>query len=237
MEPARRIPQQRTSRNRNNSAENAVRPTKLGMKNWLFLGGADARHTSAKLYTIIENCKRHGLTPEAYLKEVLTHLPANPTQEGVASLTPSAKRHRKGKGKGKGKKMATQKKQAPNKVDFETLTNILPRAEKIVLVIDNLNTHEEASLYEAFPADKARQLCERFEIHYTPKHENWLNMAEMEISLLVGGRLDRRISSKKELKEEVEHYLNRKNSKPVPIKWQFTNKDARIKRHSIYPSF
>jgi hypothetical protein len=74
----------------NNLAENAVRPTKLGMKNWLFFGEAEAGHTSAKLYTIIENCKRHGLNPEAYLKQVLTHLPANPTKEEAASLTPRA---------------------------------------------------------------------------------------------------------------------------------------------------
>ena len=119
---------------------------------------------------------------------------------------------------------------------LEYLANSLPTSEKIVLVMDNLNTHKEASLYEAFPAHKARKLCERFEIHYTPKHGSWLNMAEMEIGLLVRGCLDRRVSSKEEMKEEVEHYLRRKNSKPVPIKWQFTNKDARIKLHSIYPS-
>ena len=74
----------------NNLAENAVRPTKLGMKNWLFFGDAEAGHTSAKLYTIIENCKRHGLNPEAYLKQVLTHLPADPTKAEAASLTPQA---------------------------------------------------------------------------------------------------------------------------------------------------
>lgn len=74
----------------NNLAENAVRPTKLGMKNWLFFGEAEAGHTSAKLYTIIENCKRHGLNPEAYLKEILTHLPIDPTKSEAASLTPRA---------------------------------------------------------------------------------------------------------------------------------------------------
>jgi hypothetical protein len=86
-------------------------------------------------------------------------------------------------------------------------------------------------------ADIARKLCDRFEIHFTPKHESWLNIAEMEIGLLVRGCLHRRISSKEEMKEEVEHYLRRKNSKLIPIIWRLTNKDARIKLHSIYTSF
>jgi hypothetical protein len=113
---------------------------------------------------------------------------------------------------------------------------VLPEADKIVLVMDNLNTHKEASLYETFPAEKARELCERFEFHYTPKHGSWLNMAEIEIGLLVRGCLDRRIGSEKEFRNEISAYLERKNEDPHPIKWQFTNEKARIKLKSLYPS-
>jgi len=114
--------------------------------------------------------------------------------------------------------------------------NILPKAEKIILVMDNLNTHKEASLYQTFSPEKARALCERFEIHYTPKHGSWLNMAEIEIGLLVRACLDCRIASPEKMRKEVDAYLLWKNANPVPIKWQFTNQDARIKLHSIYPA-
>ena len=113
---------------------------------------------------------------------------------------------------------------------------VLPEAHKIVLVMDNLNTHKEASLYETFPPEKARELCERFEFHYTPKHGSWLNMAEIEIGLLARGCLDRRIGSAKEFRREIGAYLERKNENPSPIKWQFTNKKARIKLKSLYPA-
>ena len=108
-------------------------------------------------------------------------------------------------------------------------TTILPDASKILLVMDNLNTHKEASLYEAFPAAKARALCERFEIHYTPKHGSWLNMAEIEIGMLARTCLDRRIGSEEEFRNEVKAYLKWKNQFPKPISWQFTNEEARIK--------
>lgn len=115
-------------------------------------------------------------------------------------------------------------------------SHVLPEADKIILVMDNLNTHKEASLYEAFPPEKARELCERFEFHYTPKHGSWLNMAEIEIGLLVRGCLDRRIGSVKEFRREVTTYLERKNENPRPINWQFTNEKARIKLKSLYPA-
>lgn len=119
---------------------------------------------------------------------------------------------------------------------LDHLANILlPDAEKIVLVMDNLNTHKEASLYEAFPPQKARALCERFEIHYTPKHGSWLNMAEIEIGLLARTCLDRRIGSVDEFTGEVKAYLTLKNAKSKPINWQFTNEKARIKLKSVYP--
>ena len=112
---------------------------------------------------------------------------------------------------------------------------LLPDAPKIVLVMDNLNTHSQASLYEAFPPEKARALCERFEIHYTPKHGSWLNMAEIEIGLLARTCLDRRIGSEEEFRKEVKAYLEWKNANSKPISWQFTNEQARIKLKSLYP--
>ncbi len=125
-------------------------------------------------------------------------------------------------------------------IDFalclEHLAGIFPDAEKIVVVMDNLNTHKEASLYKAFAPEKARALCERFEFHYTPTHGSWLNMAEIEIGLLVRACLGRRIGTPGKLRREVKSYLEEKNQNPIPIKWQFTHKDARTKLHSIYPS-
>ena len=119
---------------------------------------------------------------------------------------------------------------------LDYLSRALPEAEKIILVMDNLNTHKEASLYEAFPPEKARGLCERFEFHYTPKHGSWLNMAEIEIGLLVRGCLDRRIGSAKEFRREIAAYLDRKNENPKPINWQFANKKARVKLKSLNPA-
>ncbi len=114
--------------------------------------------------------------------------------------------------------------------------NLLPEAAKIILVMDNLNTHKEASLYEAFPPEKARALCERFEIHYTPKHGSWLNMAEIEIGLLGRTCLGRRIGSVREFAKEVRAYLEWKNKHAKPINWQFTNEKARGKLKSLYPT-
>ena len=113
---------------------------------------------------------------------------------------------------------------------------VLPDAVKIVLVTDNLNTHKEASPHEAFPAQKARALCERFEIHHTPKHGSWLNMAEIEIGMLARTCLDRRIGSAAEFKNEVRPYLDWKNENSKPINWQFINEKARIKLKSLYPA-
>jgi hypothetical protein len=113
---------------------------------------------------------------------------------------------------------------------------LLPQAEKILLVMDNLNTHKTASLYEAFEPEKARALCERFEIHYTPKHGSWLNMAEIEIGLLARKCLDRRIHSATQFRSEVSAYLEWKNAAAKPINWQFTNEKARLKLKSLYPT-
>ena len=92
-------------------------------------------------------------------------------------------------------------------VCLEYLSGLLPDTQKIVLVMDNLNTHTEASLYKAFTPEKARHLCERFEFHYTPAHGSWLNMTEIEIGLLTKGCLDRRIESAELMKSQVKSYL------------------------------
>jgi hypothetical protein len=111
-----------------------------------------------------------------------------------------------------------------------------PKAKKIVLVQDNLNTHKPASLYEAFPAPEARRLVERFEWHYTPKHGSWLDMAEAELSVLSGQCLDRRISDKLNLVEEVAAWEDSRNNKYVKTDWHFTTADARVKLKRLYPA-
>jgi hypothetical protein len=110
-----------------------------------------------------------------------------------------------------------------------------PEAEKVVVVMDNLNTHKLASLYEAFPPDQARRIAERLEIHYTPKHGSWLNMAEIELSVLSRQCLDRRIESLEKLKREVSAWEQERNERQVVVKWQFTTADARIKLCRLYP--
>ena len=111
-----------------------------------------------------------------------------------------------------------------------------PNAAKIVLVQDNLNTHKQASLYEAFPAAEARRLVERFEWHYTPKHGSWLNMAEIELSVLARQCLDRRIPDAATLTREVAAWELRRNAAAVKADWQFTTADARIKLKKLYPT-
>jgi len=111
-----------------------------------------------------------------------------------------------------------------------------PNAAKIVLVQDNLNTHKPASLYEAFPAEEARRLVERFEWHYTPKHGSWLDMAESELSVLSVQCLDRRIPDKTTLIDEVAAWASSRNSKHVRTDWQFTSTDARVKLKRLYPA-
>jgi hypothetical protein len=126
-------------------------------------------------------------------------------------------------------------------VDFAHLLRDLsdthfPKAKKIVLMEDNLNTHKPASLYEAFPAAEARRLVERFEWHYTPKHGSWLNMAESELSVLSGQCLDRRIPDKQTLTEEIAAWEDSRNKKHVKADWQFTTADARVKLKRLYPA-
>jgi hypothetical protein len=114
--------------------------------------------------------------------------------------------------------------------------DVHPDAEVIVLVQDNLNTHTLASLYEAFPPEQARQLAERFEVHYTPKHGSWLNVAEIELSVLARQCLSRRIGCAEELARQVAAWQDERNERGVEVRWRFTTADARIKLHRLYPS-
>ena len=114
---------------------------------------------------------------------------------------------------------------------------LYPEAEKIVVVLDNLNTHVLAAFYLAFEPQEARRLVERFELHYTPKHGSWLNMAEIELSALVRQCLGRRIPDKAILIREVKAWEDQRNSEVVKVHWQFTTADARTKLRSLYPKF
>ena len=111
-----------------------------------------------------------------------------------------------------------------------------PGARTIVLVQDNLNIHAKASLYEAFPAAKARRLVERFEWHYTPKHGSWLNMAESELGVLSSQCLDRRIPDKQTLIDEINAWQYDRNARHNKANWQFTTDQARVKLKHLYPA-
>ena len=108
--------------------------------------------------------------------------------------------------------------------------------ERIVLVMDNLNTHRLSSLYEAFEPSEARRIAERLEIHHTPKHGSWLNMAEIEIGVMGRQCLARRIPDRDVLRGEVEAWQACRNRDPVGVDWRFTTEDARIRLKSLYPS-
>ena len=109
-------------------------------------------------------------------------------------------------------------------------------AVKITLVMDNLNTHKASALYEAFPPQEAKRIWDRFNFVYTPKHGSWLNMAEIELNILMGQCLNRRIDNMETMREEVEAWETHRNNMDAKINWQFTTKDARIKLKKLYPS-
>ena len=126
------------------------------------------------------------------------------------------------------------------KTDFaffieELVDNDYPDAKKIVLVMDNLNTHTGASLYETFPPAKAKRILDKLEIHYTPKHGSWLNIAEIEFSHLSRQCLGRRIPDKESMIREVAAWNERRNKEGGTVDWQFTATDARIKLKKLYP--
>jgi hypothetical protein len=114
--------------------------------------------------------------------------------------------------------------------------DVYPEAETLVLVMDNLNTHKLASLYEAFPPEQARRIAGRIEVHHTPKHGSWLNVAEVELSVLARQCLDRRIESVEELLRQLEPWEAERNDRAVGVNWRFTTADARIKLRRLYPA-
>jgi len=109
-------------------------------------------------------------------------------------------------------------------------------ASKITLVMDNFNTHKPSALYEAFEPKEAKRLWDRFEFIYTPKHGSWLNMAEIELNVLMGQCLNRRIDQIATMQRDVIAWETHRNNKRAVIKWQFTTEDARVKLLKIYPS-
>jgi hypothetical protein len=113
---------------------------------------------------------------------------------------------------------------------------IHPRAKRITLVMDNLNTHTGASLYKAFPPEEARRILEKLAIHYTPKHGGWLNTAEIELSILSRQCLDRRIPDQQTLKMEVTAWQATRNAIGKPMEWRFNKDEARVKLKKLYPT-
>ena len=127
------------------------------------------------------------------------------------------------------------------KVDFAycikyLLTIHYPNAERVTIVMDNLNTHHPSALYEAFEPREAKSLLNRCDFHYTPKHGSWLNMAEIEFSALQRQCLDRRIPDQETLREEIAAWEDRRNDHEVKVNWRFTTADARIRLKRLYPS-
>lgn len=110
-----------------------------------------------------------------------------------------------------------------------------PDAEKVILVCDNLNTHVPGALYETFPPEKARNLLNRLEIHYTPKHGSWLNIAEIELSAFTRQCLKRRIPTIEALRTETDAWNRQRNQSQKGVDWQFTAEDARVKLKRLYP--
>ena len=128
------------------------------------------------------------------------------------------------------------------KLDFahqikRLVTVDFPDAEKIIVVVDNLNIHTIGSLYKAFPPEEARMLRDKLEIHYTPKHGSWLNMAEIEINVLVNHGLSKRIPTIERMKKEVAAWNKARNLTAKKINWRFSTDDARIKLKRLYPLF
>ncbi len=120
---------------------------------------------------------------------------------------------------------------------IEKIAENYPEAEIITLVMDNLNTHNPGALYEAFNPEKAKRLWDRFEFVYTPKHGSWLNMAEIELNVLNGQCLNRRIDNISMVKSEVDAWQDHRNNRDVRINWQFTTEKARVKLKRLYPTF
>jgi hypothetical protein len=121
-------------------------------------------------------------------------------------------------------------------VFLEEIANQYAEAEKITLVMDNLETHKPGSLYDSFPAEKAKALWDRFEFIYTPKHGSWLNMAEIELNVLMGQCLAGRIPDLDKVKTQTRAWQEARNNRNAKINWQFTTEDARTKLKKLYPT-
>jgi len=119
---------------------------------------------------------------------------------------------------------------------LEDIANQNDEVDQITLVMDNLNTHVPGSLYETFQPDKAKAILDRFEFVYTPKHGSWLNMAEIELNVLTGQCLNRRIDGIEVVRKEVTAWAKFRNNKNAKVNWQFTTEDARIKLSRLYPT-
>ena len=182
-------------------------------------------------------------SPKQLIKETRTPVPMKPGQEarsdfeyercGVANIFLASEPL-----KGKRYVDVTERK---TKVDWaEFIKKIAdewyPDAEKITLVMDNLATHKASALYETYSPKEAKRIWDRFEFAYTPKHGSWLNMAEIELNVLMGQCLSRRIDNIDTMKEEASAWQHHRNNKKATINWQFTNNDARIKLKRLYPT-
>jgi hypothetical protein len=119
---------------------------------------------------------------------------------------------------------------------LEDIATQYEEAEKITLVMDNLNTHGPGSLYETFPPAQAKALWDRFEFVYTPKHGSWLNMAEIELNVLISQCLNRRIDDIEVVRKQATAWQEHRNNKGAKVNWQFTTKDARVKLKRLYPT-
>ncbi len=119
---------------------------------------------------------------------------------------------------------------------LENIGDQYQEAKKIILVIDNLNTHTPGALYETFFPDKAKKLWGRFEFVYTPKHGSWHNITEIELNVLIGQCLGRRIDTLEEVEQEASAWQQHRNNKEAKVNWQFTTKDTRIKLSRLYPT-
>ena len=131
----------------------------------------------------------------------------------------------------------TERKTKPDWAEFiGDLEKRYQSAEKITLVMDNLNTHKAGSLYEAFPPEEAKRIWDRFDFVYTPKHGSWLNIAEIELNVLAGQCLNRRIDNIAEVTSEVSAWQNHRNNLNAKVNWQFTTNKARVKLRRLYPT-
>jgi hypothetical protein len=129
----------------------------------------------------------------------------------------------------------TERKTKPDRAQFiREITGHYEKADTITLVLDNLSTHKPGSVYEVFSLEEARSMCDRIEFVYTPKHGGWLNMAEIELNVLIGQCLNRRMGSLEQTKKAVAAWQARRDNLSVKVNWQFTYQDARIKLRRFY---